>query len=51
MIIAFYLHKGIYLLNDIPEGMPYTEEIKALKPRVASSLDHFAELMERGRHS
>ncbi len=34
MCIAFYLKKPIYLLNDIPENMPYTEEIKAFYPVV-----------------
>jgi len=30
--IAYYLNKPIYILNPIPEGMPYTEEIKAMGP-------------------
>lgn len=41
MCIAFYLKKPIYLLNNIPEDMPYTEEIKALYPQVIHSLDWF----------
>ena len=41
MVIAYYLHKPIYLLNPIPKGMPYTEEIKALYPIVIKSLDYF----------
>jgi len=41
MCIAFYLKKPIYLLNDIPEDMYYTEEIKALFPQVIHSLDWF----------
>ena len=44
MVIAFYLCKPIFLLNNIPEGMPYTEEIKALYPKVINSLDYFREL-------
>lgn len=40
MVIAFYLGKYIYLLNDIPENMPYTEEVKALKPIIIGSLDN-----------
>lgn len=39
MCIAFYLKKPIFLLNDIPEDMLYTEEIKALYPQVIHSLD------------
>ena len=41
MIIAFYLKKPIYLLNNIPEGMSYTEEIKSLYPIVIGDLDYF----------
>lgn len=39
MCIAFYLKKPIFLLNDIPEDMLYTEEIKALYPQVIYTLD------------
>lgn len=39
MVVASYLGKRIYLLNDIPTNMPYTEEIKALRPIVIGSLD------------
>ena len=38
MIVAYYLKKPIYLLNPIPEGMPYTEEIKSLYPIVVNSI-------------
>lgn len=41
MVIAYYLHKPIYLLNAIPNGMAYTEEIKSLYPVVIKSLDYF----------
>ncbi len=41
MIVAFYLEKPIYLLNPIPEGMSYTEEIKSLYPRVINNYDDF----------
>jgi len=41
MVIAFYLRKPIFLLNNIPEDMPYTEEIKALEPTIVGSLDGF----------
>ena len=41
MVIAYYLHKPIYLLNDIPKEMPYTEEIKALYPKIIHSLSYF----------
>jgi hypothetical protein len=41
MVIAFYLKKPIYLLNDIPEGMTYTEEVKSLYPTVIRSMSQF----------
>lgn len=41
MVIAFYLRKPIYLLNDIPIGMSYTEEIKSFYPNVVQTLDNF----------
>lgn len=41
MSVAFYLGKPIYLLNDIPENMPYTEELKSFYPIVINSLDWF----------
>ena len=43
MVIAFYLNKPIYLLNAIPEGMSYTEEIKALYPTTIGCLDALVE--------
>lgn len=45
MVIAFYLKKPIYLLNDIPENMPYTEEIKALYPTVVHSINNFIKII------
>lgn len=44
MAIAFYLKKPIYLINPIPETLPYTEEIKALNPIIANSLEDFIKL-------
>lgn len=41
MVIAFYLNKPIFILNPIPEKMPYTEEIKSLYPIVVNNLDYF----------
>lgn len=41
MVVAFYLKKPIFLLNPIPENMPYTEEIKALYPIVIHDLNTF----------
>ena len=41
MVIASYLKKPIYILNPIPENMPYTEEIKSLYPIVINNLDFF----------
>lgn len=40
MVIAFYLKKYIFLLNDIPENMTFTEEIRALEPIILGSLDN-----------
>lgn len=45
MVLAFYLHKPIYLLNRIPENIPYTEEIKALEPIIAESLENFVQII------
>ena len=42
MVVAYYLHKPIYLLNSIPERMAYTEEIKALFPIIVHKLDYFS---------
>ena len=44
MVIAFYLNKPIYLINAIPENMPYTEEIKSLYPKVLNSIEEFLTL-------
>ena len=41
MCIAFYLKKPIFLLNNIPENMPYTEEIKAFYPIIINSINNF----------
>lgn len=41
MVVAFYLKKPIFLLNPIPENMPYTEEIKSLYPIVINNLKLF----------
>lgn len=43
MVVAFYLNKPIFLLNPIPEGMHYTEEIKSLYPIVTNGYDAFIE--------
>ena len=45
MVIAFYLKKPIYLLNDIPEGMTYTEEVKSLYPTVVHSMSNFLKIL------
>lgn len=41
MVLAYYLKKPIYLINPIPENMPYTEEIKSFYPKVLDSLKDF----------
>lgn len=46
MVLAFYLHKPIYLLNEIPENMPYTEEIKAFEPIIVESLEKFVQMVK-----
>ena len=43
MVVAFYLKKPIYLLNDIPEGMNITEEIKSLYPIIVHNMVIFLE--------
>lgn len=45
MVIAFYLNKPIYLLNDIPENMSYTEEVKAMYPIIVNDLENFASII------
>lgn len=40
MVVAFYLKKPIYLLNAIPDGMSYTEEMKSFYPCVVYTLDN-----------
>lgn len=50
MIVAFYLKKPIYLLNSIPEGMTYTEEIKSLYPTIVYNLDNFIKLIQNNDH-
>lgn len=47
MCVAFYLGKPIYLLHDVPEGMPYTEEIKALSPTVVGCVDDLKHFLDR----
>lgn len=34
MTLAFYLHKPLYILNDIPSESPFLEEIIGLEPIV-----------------
>lgn len=46
MVIAYYLGKPIYLLNDIPEHMCYTEEMKTFYPIVAGGYPQFLELID-----
>ncbi len=45
MALAFYLHKPIYILNDIPKDSKFLEEIIAMQPivlkgKVTDLLDH-----------
>lgn len=46
MCIAFYLKKPIYLLNDIPKNMPYTEEIKSFYPQIIHSLEWLKNIID-----
>lgn len=32
MVVAYYLNKPIYLLNPIPQELPYATEIEAMEP-------------------
>jgi hypothetical protein len=34
MALAFYLHKPVYIFNDIPKESPFLEEIIAMQPIV-----------------
>ncbi len=46
MVVAFFLKKPIYLLNDIPENMTFTEEIKSLYPIVVQNLSNFIKIID-----
>lgn len=46
MVVASFLNKPIYLLNDIPENMTFTEEIKALYPMVVKDLTNFLNIVK-----
>lgn len=37
MSIAFFLDRTIWLMNPVPEDMPYTEEIKAFNPTIVGT--------------
>jgi hypothetical protein len=44
--IAYYLNKPIYILNSVPEELPYTEEIKAMDPIILNGdLEKFINLI------
>lgn len=47
MVIAFYLNKPIYLLNEIPCNMSYTEEIKSFYPIITNSLERFVLMINK----
>lgn len=53
MVVAFYLRKPILLLHPIPEGLPHTEEVKALEPIECDSregvLTQLRVLQQRGK--
>jgi hypothetical protein len=40
MSIAFYLHKPILLTHSVPEGLPYTEEVKSFLPVVVGPVEN-----------
>ena len=46
MVVASFLNKPIYLLNDIPENMTFNEEIKALYPMVVKDLTNFLNIVK-----
>ena len=43
MVVAFYLGKPIFLLNDIPENMSYTEEMKTFYPQIVGNYETLIE--------
>lgn len=44
--IAYYLNKAIYLLNPVPEELPYTDELKAMEPIILNGeLEKFTNLI------
>lgn len=47
MSLAFYLHKPIYILNEIPEDSAFEEEIKGMEPVVLHGIvDNMSRHME-----
>ena len=49
MVLAYYLGKPIYLLNEIPESMSYTEEMKTFYPTIVNSYRNFIKLIEKSQ--
>ena len=47
MVLAFYLNKPIYLLNDIPDNMSYTEEMKSFYPVVVRNYETLLQELEK----
>lgn len=47
MVIAFYLKKPIFVLNPLPNDMPYSEEIKALFPQIVYSYSGLLKSLEQ----
>jgi hypothetical protein len=37
MSIAFFLNRPIWLMNPIPDNLPYTEEIRSFYPKIVGS--------------
>lgn len=48
MSIAFYLGKPILLRNSVPDGLPYTEEIRSFYPVVVGDAIGALEWLETG---
>ena len=47
MVVAYYLKMPVILVNPIPEGMPYTEEIKSMYPIIADGEKEIVYIIQR----
>jgi hypothetical protein len=40
MSIAFFLNRPIWLMNEVPDNMPYTEEIRSFFPKIVGCAEN-----------